>query len=298
MLKVTNIKVRSLDVDFFEVTWKIENTTEDLLDYTFQVFRSEAQAGPFDAISEPFQNRFIYVDNHIRNNHLYRQWNYKIRVAQKSTGNTVDFGPGSPGPEPDLIATELRKHINLLMREFIGRRCWVFPVRTFGQRCSCWNPTLQKKTRSGCITCFDTGFVYGYLTPIEAWLSIDPNPDVEQNMSVGPTQQQTTTARMGYFPAVKPRDMIVEPENLRWKVVSVNSTQQVRTPVHQEIQIHHVPSSDIEYSLQFDIGDSLSNIWLSPSRNYGNAQNLEAFTDEEFPKVLQIYGSSYPKVTT
>jgi hypothetical protein len=184
------------------------------------------------------------------------------------------------------------------MREFIGRRCWIFPVRTFGQRCSCFNQTLQKKTRSGCITCFDTGFVYGYLTPMEAWLSIDPNPDVEQNMSVGPTQQQTTTARMGYFPAVKPRDLIVEPENLRWRVISVNSTQQVRTPVHQEIQIHRIPTSDIEYSLQFDIGSALSDLWLSPSRNYGNAQNLEAFTDEEFPKVLQMYGSTYPKVTT
>ena len=298
MLDVNEIRIRSLDVDFFEVVWKIQNTTEDILDYKFQVLRSEGAAGPFDPISEEFDDRFIYLDNHIRQGHLYRQWHYKIRVTNKQTGDTKDFGPASPGPEPDLIAMELRKHMNLLMREFIGRRCWVFPVRTFGQRCGCWNPTLQKKTRSGCVTCFDTGFVYGYMTPMEVWVSFDPNPDTEQNMNVGPTQQMNTTARLGYFPAVKPRDVLVEPENLRWRIVSVTNTQQVRVPVHQEVQVHKIPASDIEYRMDFDIGDALSNMWLSPARNFSNPHTLESFESEEYPRIYQLYGSSYPEVKT
>lgn len=298
MLAINEIRARSLDVDYLEVVWKIQDTTEDLLDYKFQVFRSEAAAGPFEPISEEFENRFIYLDNHVRVGHEYRQWHYKIRVIDKRTSEVRDFGPASPGAEPDLIALELRKHMNLLFREFIGRRCWVFPVRTFGQRCACFNPTLQKRTRSGCVTCFDTGFVYGYMTPIEAWISIDPTPDSEQNMNVGPTQQSNTTCRMGYFPTIKPRDLIVEPENLRWRVVSKSNTEQVRAPVHQEVQIHKIPATDIEYKLEFDIGDSLHNLWLSPSRNFGNAHSMESFTDEEFPKVMQLYGSTYPLVKT
>ncbi len=297
-INVEDIRVRSLDVDYWEITWKVQSSYEDVLDYTFQVLRSEAVAGPFDPVSPEMDDRYLYVDNFIRSNHEFRQWNYIIRVKRKEPGETMDFGPASPGADPDLIATELRKHMNLLFREFIGRRCWVFPVRTFGQRCSCFNRTLGKRTQSHCVTCYDTGFVRGYMTPIETWMSIDPDPKTEQTMTVGATQQSNTTARLGFFPPVKPRDIIVEPENQRWRITQVAGTEQLRVVVHQEIQIHKIPTADIEYALEFDIGDSLSNIWLSPARNFTNPASLEAFQDEEYARVLQLYGSSYPPVKT
>lgn len=295
---VEEIGVRSLDIDHLEVSWKVKTTSEDILDYTFQVLRSEGPAGPFDAVSPEMDDRFFYIDNAIYKGHDFRTWFYKIKVRNKQTDEVREFGPADPGPDPDLIANELRKHMNLLFREFIGRRCWVFPVRTFGTRCGCWNAVLQKRTHSHCLTCFDTGFVRGYLTPIESWISIDPDSKNEQNTNVGPTTQSNTTARMGFFPPVKPRDLIVEPENLRWRVVQGTGTEQLRAPVHQEITIHKIPSTDIEYRLEFDIGDVLSNMWLSPARNYSNPHSLESFTDEEYPKIFQLYGSTYPKVTT
>jgi hypothetical protein len=140
--------------------------------------------------------------------------------------------------------------------------------------------------------------VRGDLTPIESWISIDPDPKSEQNLNVGATQQSNTTARMGFFPPVKPRDLVVEPENQRWRVVQVTQTEQLRVPVHQELQLHKVPVTDIEYKIKFDIGNSLSNIWLSPARNYTNPHSLEVFKDEEYPRVLQLYPSSYPPVKT
>jgi hypothetical protein len=112
-------------------------------------------------------------------------------------------------------------------------------------------------------------------------------------MSVGPTQQSNTTARLGYFPPLKPRDVVVEPENIRWRVMQVSHTEQVRAPVHQEIQLHRIPASDIEYRLQFQLTDVLQNLSLSPARNFVNAQNLENFRDQEYPKILELYGVSY-----
>lgn len=297
-ISVDEIGVRSLDVDYFEITWKVRSTSQDILDYTFQVLRSEAAAGPFDTISPEMDDRFFYIDNFIRSGHDLRQWFYVIRVRNKQTGETQDFGPADPGPDPDLIATELRKHMNLLFREFVGRRCWVFPIRTFGQRCGCWSPVLQKQIQSHCLTCFDTGFVRGYMTPIESWISIDPDSNNEQTMTVGSTHQSNTTARMGFFPPVKPNDLIVEPENKRWRVGQVTGTEQLRVIVHQEVTLHKIPSTDIEYKLQFDIGDALSNLWLSPARNYTNPHSFEGFRDEEYPRVLQLYPSTYPPVKT
>lgn len=298
MISIDEIGVRSLDVDLFHITWKVRSTSEDLLDYTFQVLRSEGPGGPFDAISPEMDDRFSFVDNQILRSHDFRTWFYKIRIRAKQTGETREFGPADPGPDADLIAVELRKHMNLLFREFIGRRCWVFPVRTFGQRCGCWNATIQKRTQSHCHTCYDTGFVRGYMTPIESWISIDPDSKSEQNFNVGPTTQSNTTARMGFFPPLKPRDLVVEPENIRWRVMQVSGTEQVRAPVHQEFQIHKIPNSDIEYKIGFDPGDAISNLWLSPARNYTNPHSFEGFTDAEIPKVYSLYPSSYPPVKT
>lgn len=295
-LEVEKLRVRSLDVDFHEISWRVASSNEDIFDYTFQLLRSEAPEGPFDPISEVFEDQYIFMDNQPRRGHDYRTLYYKLLVSQKSTGTSQEFGPVSQGAEPDLIAVELRKHMNILFREFVGRRCWVFPVRTFGQRCTdCYNPTIQKRSRSGCLTCFDTSFVRGYHRPIEAWVSIDPSPKAEQNTSVGPMQQATTTGRMGYWPPVKPRDLLIEAENNRWRIVSISSPQQLRSPIHQELQIHQVPKGDIEYRIEFDIGEALKDMWLSPSRNYTNPSDLETFKDEEIPDIFSLYPTSYAR---
>jgi hypothetical protein len=155
------------------------------------------------------------------------------------------------------------------------------------------NLVLQKRRVSGCLSCFDTGFVRGYMRPIETWMSIDPNPNTEQNTTVGPLQQNDTTARLGYYPPLKPRDILVEPENKRWRINQVNQTEQLRAPLHQEIQMHLIPTGDIEYKIQFDPGAALSNLFFSPARSFTNPQNLETFRDEEIPDIFSIYPTSY-----
>jgi hypothetical protein len=293
-IDVQKLRVRSLDVDFHEISWEIAPTTEDIFDYTFQLLRSEGPEGPYEPISPELEDRYIFIDNMIRRGHLFRGYFYRLRVKYKPDDSTAEFGPVSLEAEPDLIACEIRKHMNILMREFAGRRCWVFPVRTFGMRCECWSATLRKKTRSGCLTCYDTSFVRGFMTPIEAWIQMDPNPKAEQNMSVGPVQPQITTMRMGYWPPLKPRDIIIEAENARWRVVSVSATQRLRATLHQEVQVLQIPKEDIEYRLEFDIGHALKDLWLVGSRNFTNPQTLEAAQDEDIPNIFGLYPTTWP----
>ncbi len=311
-IEVKKLLVRSLSVDFLELSWEVSDTTKDILDYTFQVLRSEAPAGPWEPVSPEMEDRYLFIDNRIQIGNRWRQYYYLIRVKNKQSEATEDFGPASVTPDADLIGQEIRKHINLLMREFVGRRCWVLPVRTFGQRCpACWNPTLSSRTRSGCRTCYDTGFVRGYHHPIETWIQFDPSPKADQPSNLGKLQQSDTTARLGYFPPLKPGDMVIEPENIRWKVTQVSATQRLRAPVHQEIQTHQVPKSDIEYTLDIDLGTGvvagcedtaqpilLKDLFLAGSRNFTNPHTLEAFENDEAPGVFALYPSSYSPVKT
>lgn len=311
LLKVKNIRVNSLSVDFLEVRWEIESTAEDVLDYTFQVLRSEAPMGPFSEISPEMEDRFFFIDNNLKIGNRFRQFHYMLRTVHKPSGDVVDFGPVERAAEADLIALEIRKHMNLLMREFVGRRCWILPARTFGQRCrTCWNETLKQRTRSGCRTCFDTGFVRGYHSPIESFIQLDPTAKANQQTNLGELQQQNTTGRLGFFPVLKPRDVIIEPENRRWRVVQVNATQRLRADVHQEVQLHEVPTSDIEYLINFDLGTQtvktasgelvkaigISDMFLAGARNFTNPQNLANFEKEEIPGIFSLYPTTYGPV--
>jgi hypothetical protein len=290
LLALKDFRVRSLDVDYNELSWKLVDTSEDVFDYTFQVLRSESPEGPFDTLTPTFQDRYLFLDNTLSTGNRWRKYFYKVRIARVDDPTDVkDSDPVAKEPDPDLVTLELRRHLQLLFQEFAGRRCWVLPARTFGQRCSCWNPKLRQRTRSGCATCFDTGFVRGYLHPIEQWLQIDPSPKTKQTMAVGNTQQVNTSMRMAYYPPLKPDDVVIEAENRRWKVISVSMTEKGRAVLHQEVTLHEIPPKDIEFTIPLDLKAALKDLWLSPSRNFTNPQQLETFMDSEMPNIFSLY---------
>lgn len=294
MLEVKDLRVCSLDLNFHEISWALQDTNEDVFDYTFQVLRSEAAMGPFAPISVTFEDRYVFIDNALQVAHRWRIYFYTIRVTHKTSGKSQDFGPVSKEPPADLYALEIRRHVQLLFQEHAGRRCWILPVRTFGQRCECWDPYKQKRTRSGCKLCFDTGFVRGYMHPIEIWGQIDPSPKTEQNTNVGSQQQVNTTARFGSFPPMKPRDVIIEAENLRWRVVSVTQTEKARARIHQELQIHRIPEKDVEFAIPLVLGTPLKDLAITPARNYTNPTSL-ATAQQQLPDIFSLYTDPFTR---
>lgn len=290
-IEISQLKVRSLDKDLTEISWRVVDTQEDVFDYTFQLFRSESPSGPFDPLCPPFKDRYLFVDNAVYVGDRWRTLHYQLRVTHIPSGDVEDIGPVLLEPEADLIAVELRRHVQLLFHEYAGRKCWVLPLRTFGQRCECWDPTLYKRTRSRCELCFDTGFVRGYLSPIEVWMQVEPSPKTTQTTNVGAMQQSNTTARIGYYPPLKPGDIIVEAENRRWRCLQVNQTEHVRAGVHQELSLHEIPPKDVEYAIPIVLADVLQDVYFSPPRNFTNPTNLENAGDVKIEDPFAIYGS-------
>jgi hypothetical protein len=290
MLVVKSIQVRSLSIEYLEISWTVESTNKDVLDYNFQVLRSEGPMGPFDEVSEKFEDRYIYVDNSVKPHNKFRSCFYIVRVTDKRTGEFKDYGPENDRIPPDLIVLELRKHRNLALKEFEGQRCWVLPLRTFGQRCSCFNTTLQKKTRSGCRTCYDTSFVGGFHYPIESWISVDPTANAEQQSSMGVLQQQNTTGICGYFPPMKPGDVVITPKNERWVVTSVSTPQHGGQPIFQQLQLHMLPNGAIEHAIELKMEGALKDIYMIPPRQYTNPYQRENIDPKNYAAIAQLYG--------
>ena len=293
MLQVTKMTVRSFDLDHLDLYWEIANLPfgdsdqHAIYDYAFYILRAgDSPLGPYEQVGGPLSDTYHFRDADVSLHHRWRQYHYKLKIVHLPTGEEAMVGPTTFEAEEDLIATEINRLEDMLFREFVGRRCWLFPARTFGPLCSCFDKTLNRMTRSNHPTCFGTGFLGGYMSPVEVFVQIDPNPKSFSATSLQEVQQNDSLARMISFPPVSPRDILVETENRRWRLLAVTTTQRLRAVVRQELKIHEIPRGDVEYELPIRVDQK--NLVPSAERNFTNPQNLES--DGDYSDILAAYG--------
>ena len=280
-MKILNLRVLSLDYATRQLIWDVADDARDnYLDYELQVERSESSEGPYDPISPYFQVYQRFVDTKVPTGHRYRQLYYRIRYRRRVGGAESVSMYATQEASPSRKALAIRRQLHLLYRNGKGRRAWLLPVRTTGRRCpSCWDPATDQRVSSRCITCYDTTWYRGFLHPIEIFIDIDPSSSENNPTQAGNFQQNTTTARLGHYPGVKMDDLIIEGENHRWRVISLSTTEYMRAPLQQNLNLQEVGNSDIEMQVPLDLGQALEDVWLSPHERRGERVDRDAIID-------------------
>jgi len=280
MLTVTNIRVRSLSIDYLDVYWDIQPIYDDILDYEFVVEKSQAQYGPFQDLTGAFRNKFHVRDNTVRGQRgFYNYSYYRVRVTHLPTGDTRTFPETGEGvrleASPDLAAMEMARIENLKLKEFKGRQIWMFPRKRFGQHCTCYDRVTRRQTRSQCQSCYDTGWVGGYDSPLQVWAQIISTDEMTVRGDHGEHTQENSVCKLANFPEAFEGWIIVEGENVRWRVGStLRKFRKGRALTRQEIPIHRVNQSDIEFALPLNVGN-IEDIEVRPPRNLTNPQTLQ-----------------------
>lgn len=287
MLQVTELYARSFDLDHCDIFWKIADFHGDIYKYDFQVFRSESSFGPWEPISPVFQDKYHFRDASPINGNKFRTVYYLLRITDKTTSESKDFGPTSQQGEPDLIALEINRQEDVLFREFVGRLTFLYPVRTFGAYCICFDRVTNRRTRSNCLNCYDTGYLGGYLSPVACYVQFDPSGKQPVPTPYRERQELKTTARLISFPKVKPKDILIEAENVRWQVESVTCTQRLRAVVHQELTLKQIDPGEVEFKLPVKI-DDLRSLEIAAARNFTNPQHIDEHSDLQ--NILAVYG--------
>ncbi len=294
MIQVTKIYARSFDLDHTDVFWEVASYDGNPRQFEFVILRSESSMGPWEQLTPPFFDGYWFRDSTAPKMHKWRKFYYLLRIRDVLKNETAEFGPTSQDGEPDLIAMEILRQEDVLFREHIGRLCWVFPVRTFGAYCVCYDRVTHRRTKANCLNCYDTGFLGGYLSPIACYVQFDPSGNQTVPTPYREKQDNRTTARLISFPSLKPKDILVEAENARWRVESVTTTQRLRTSVHQELVLKEVDLGDVEYKLPINISD-LRSLEISAERNFTNPQHVDGTSDLQ--NLLAVYGYN-PRGTT
>tara|TARA_B100000131_G_scaffold221323_1_gene212806 strand:+ start:549 stop:1448 length:900 start_codon:yes stop_codon:yes gene_type:complete len=283
VIKVSDIRVRSFDVDYLDIYWELEPAFEDLYNYEFTVERSDNEFGPYVAITNPIVDRYHVRDTTVRGRYTYyTKIYYRISVRNKGTGEVAVYperGGAKLAAKPDLAALEMARLNNLRLKEFSGRKIWIFPKKKHGQRCGlCYDTTTSRKLRSQCPNCFDTTWVGGYHAPVETYgMIVSPN---EQTIhaNFGNVENENTSLMLGNYPEVFEGDLIVEAENIRWRVASsISKVKKARSLVRQQLALHRIPKGDIEYKIPVNLTEQETrDLIASPERNYTNPHTLES----------------------
>ncbi len=287
MFQITQLYARSFDLDCMDVFWEISDFEGDVLRYEFFVDRSESPAGPWEQLAGPFQDQYYFRDASPSLLHQWRTLYYRLRLRDKQADVTTEYGPTAQVAEPDLIALEINRQEDVLFREFVGRKCWAYPVRTFGAKCFCFDRVSGRRTKSNCLNCYDTGYLGGYFSPIECFIQMDPSNDKPSPTPYGEMQTGQTSGRLTAFPPLKPKDVVIESENYRWRVASVGFTQRLRSVVHQELVLKEIARGDVEYKLPVNV-NSLRTLSPSAERNFTNPHHTDGHS--ELKDILAVYG--------
>lgn len=284
MLEITKLRVMSFDLDYLDVLWEIYPTKEDIFDYDFYVERSDNEYSGFVTLAGPFRDMYYFRDTTIRaHKSFFRTWYYRLKVVHRNSGTLVYFpaeGSACLRVEPDLEALYMAKDANLRLQRGEGRLVWIFPIRTFGQKCgSCTDSVTGRRIQVACPVCFNSTYVGGYHNPIEAWMKISSNvPIATSATDTGEVENVNTQGRLGNWPEVSPRWLVVTEDNKRWRIgEGVRRIEKGRSLVSQSFSLHAIPVGDIEYKLPINLTlDEMHKLQTGFPALYTNAQDVAA----------------------
>jgi hypothetical protein len=268
MLRITNLRCLTLDVDYIDIYWECVNGA-DPLDYSFRILRSEAQFGPFLPITKWFSDKYHYRDYTALKRSLVRHFYYKIEVKKNVDSSTEVFPPDglpgeSVGAKPDLVALEISRIARLKLKQFEGRKVWLLPRKTFGARCTkCYDQVTQQQIRSNCGSC----------SPVECYMSISEPQNTVQATDLNKLTPIKGTGRLSNYPVVNEDDVVVEGDNTRWRVFGVSNTSKNRALIRQNFGLEAISPNDMAYKIPLRI--DLSSIELSEPREFTNPQSLD-----------------------
>tara|TARA_B100000131_G_C18064017_1_gene591745 strand:+ start:503 stop:1297 length:795 start_codon:yes stop_codon:yes gene_type:complete len=260
MLSIKSLQVTTYDADKLTVSWEFNTTSESFSDYTIDVYRSEApgQLGVdqyYHVASGISATTDSYDDTTVSGLfHPNRTWFYKLKLTQTSSGKTAILFDTTPAyiksHSVDKYTLEIIRRKKQIQDNFSGRPIYIMRRRTYGTRCPvCWDETLFRRKIDDDTTCYGTGVVGGYFTPVAAKAVMNSAPKYNQITMFGEWYPSNILLNITGVPPLKTADVIIDDAAKRWMVKSVNTIEKGGVIVEQACQLSLIDGSDVLYKI-------------------------------------------------
>jgi hypothetical protein len=202
-------------------------------------------------------NAYSYTDTTISGINLYQfhTWYYRIKVVDDLDPSVYSWSDPAhiqviPDPQAKRMIWVKTKGIKKY-----GTLVKILKKRTAqGIQCSCFDTVLQRSTDDECKLCNGTGIQTGggYYDPIEVYAAINTRPKQNQITPFGIWQQNDALMDILNYPVLAPDDLIVDPQNKRYKVKQVATYDKGQALISQRCVISLQEKSSPVYEVNVD----------------------------------------------
>ena len=260
MIKLVQLITSQLTPSAITVAWQFESSIEDFNDYTLSLWQSESpsnslsdytliESGINPAITSSADDTTVggITDKFV-------DYFYVLSVSGLYNNQYFMSIPYGISVQEDKYAREIERRRNLVLNYHSGQTFYILKRKAWGTFCPvCYDPTLGRTTQSKDLTCYDTGFLGGYFSPLTARGQFNERPTREVHQIFGQWQDQDAVLYMDATPPVAPKDIVVDRLYRRWVVLNVGYAQKSMHAFAQIIQIRQVEKEDIIYQFPVDI---------------------------------------------
>lgn len=251
-------------LNFNRLDWEFEPTSEDTSNLTINIYSSEFQGSDGDLVDFSIIDSGIpisgtpYIDNTVAGlRDPLRYWSYKLTLKNSLTNDETLLTQKAvfiKSKSPSYITKDILRKKELSLTKKIGREFYLMKKKTWGTRCpDSWDSTLFRDINPNCPTCFGTGWVEGYFTPIRFLGSVNASPKYNQIQMFGEWRPSDKMLYTLDYPVLTPRDIIIDDTNLRWIVIQVRTIEHLGFIVEQQAQLGLIQPDDFIYTKEIII---------------------------------------------
>jgi len=248
MAEFSSVRVVAYHPKYMTVHWEIAGIPSGAT-YTIQLLRSESPDGPWQPIAANLSGRSFYHDWEANQYNLRRRHFYKLIYDDGI--DIVHSTPCTNLNTPDAIAFDIIRREQLALNVLSGRPGFFLIERTWGAPCTfCYDDVRQKTTISDCPHCYGTRYDGGYFEPVFGYVSQQGLSDLNQQaMPTAEIQQVTKQFWTSNSPLLKVRDIFVDAENNRWRIMSISHTEKLGAYMRQIMAMSELPKGHIAYDI-------------------------------------------------
>lgn len=260
MLVLTDLTTKQLNPEEITIQWYLQSSSEDFNGYRISIYRAAARTdiiGEYDLVMSginPASTNMIVDTGIYGSTNKFVDYFYKMVISGLSGQGMFVSDPYQYTVQIDKYAREIYRRRELVFNKHSGQEYSILKRKEFGTLCTvCYDPTLQRTTKSKCTTCYDTGIVGGYYTDIHIKGQLSERPVREMHQMFGQWQDSDAVFYCPAIPPLNPKDIVVDRLTRRWIVLNVNSYGKALYTIGQICQLRQIEKEDVinKYPVQY-----------------------------------------------
>lgn len=243
------ISVRWLTTKTVALEWKLKGSLTE--NSYLIVQRSDSPKEGFIDISTPVNLTGVasFVDIAPPGSSELKVYYYRLQLRNILDDEVLNTSAiMHPRRDRPKIALEIVRRNDLLLKRFVGLRAYLMTKSTSGSRCpSCWDTIKERRTKSHCSSCGDTGWDKGLSTPLPLFVSSSASLESKTVSVLGTDENIQRQLWTTNYPLIKPGDILVLDAKEIYRVETVNLTNFRETVVSQQLGVS-LMEKDREYN--------------------------------------------------